>query len=39
VGWYRDNFFKHRDHAKPAQIREDHMKDRRAPAHSQHKAA
>lgn len=40
VNWYRDNFFKHRDHAKPAQIREDHMKDRRAPAHSQqHKAA
>ena len=39
VSWYRDNFFKHRDHAKPAQIREDHMKDRRAPSGHQHPKA
>ena len=41
VTWYRENFFKHREHSKPAQIREGEMKDRRpaaAPAH-QHKAA
>jgi phosphatidylserine/phosphatidylglycerophosphate/cardiolipin synthase-like enzyme len=30
VSWYRDNFFKHREHAKPAQIKEGEMKDRRA---------
>jgi phosphatidylserine/phosphatidylglycerophosphate/cardiolipin synthase-like enzyme len=29
VKWYRENFFKHRDHAKPAQIKEGEMKDRR----------
>jgi phosphatidylserine/phosphatidylglycerophosphate/cardiolipin synthase-like enzyme len=29
--WYRDNFFKHREHAKPAQIRESE-KDRRQQA-------
>ena len=42
VAWYRDNFFKHRAHAKPAQIREGEMKDRRPQqpaAHTQHKAA
>ncbi len=38
---YRENFFKHRDHAKPAVIREGEMKDRRQQpaAHQQHKAA
>jgi phosphatidylserine/phosphatidylglycerophosphate/cardiolipin synthase-like enzyme len=42
INWYRENFFKHRDHAKPAQIREGEIKDRRAQqpaAHTQHKAA
>ena len=29
IGQYRENFFKHRDHAKPAQIREGAQKDRR----------
>lgn len=29
VNQYRENFFKHRDHAKPAQIREGMQKDRR----------
>ena len=41
INWYRENFFKHREHAKPAQIKEGEMKDRRqqqAPAHA-HKAA
>jgi phosphatidylserine/phosphatidylglycerophosphate/cardiolipin synthase-like enzyme len=38
VNQYRDNFFKHREHAKPAQIREGAMKDRRPPA-PQQKAA
>jgi len=28
VNWYRENFFKHRDHAKPAQIKEGELKDR-----------
>jgi len=28
IGWYRENFFKHRDHAKPAQIKEGELKDR-----------
>ena len=40
IAAYRENFFKHRDHAKPAQVKEGEMKDRRA--HSggqQHKAA
>lgn len=32
---YRDNFFKHRDHAKPAQIREGEKKDRRQSASHQ----
>lgn len=32
VAWYRDNFFKHREHSKPAQIKEGEMKDRRQPA-------
>ena len=37
---YRENFFKHREHAKPAQIKEGEMKDRRAqPAAHAHKAA
>jgi phosphatidylserine/phosphatidylglycerophosphate/cardiolipin synthase-like enzyme len=39
VNWYRTNFFKHREHAKPAQIKEGEMKDRRAPAHPLPKAA
>jgi hypothetical protein len=39
VNWYRTNFFKHRDHAKPAQIKEGEMRDRRAPAHAAPKAA
>ena len=40
VAAYRENFFKHRDHAKPAQIKEGEMKDRRAhPNGQQHKAA
>jgi phosphatidylserine/phosphatidylglycerophosphate/cardiolipin synthase-like enzyme len=34
VARYRENFFKHREHAKPAQIREGEMKDRRQPAAS-----
>ena len=38
VTWYRENFFKHRDHSKPAQIKEGEMKDRR-PAQPAHKAA
>jgi phosphatidylserine/phosphatidylglycerophosphate/cardiolipin synthase-like enzyme len=42
MNWYRENFFKHRGHAKPAQIKPDQMKDRRdqhkAPQ-TQHKAA
>ncbi len=29
---YRENFFKHRDHAKPAQLREADQRDRRAKA-------
>jgi phosphatidylserine/phosphatidylglycerophosphate/cardiolipin synthase-like enzyme len=29
INWYRENFFKHREHAKPAQIREGDLKDRR----------
>jgi phosphatidylserine/phosphatidylglycerophosphate/cardiolipin synthase-like enzyme len=42
--WYRENFFKHRGHAKPAQIKEGEMKDRRPaaqphPAHAQKAAA
>lgn len=32
VQQYRDNFFKHREHAKPAKIREGEIKDRRQPA-------
>ncbi|HZZ82150.1 MAG TPA: phospholipase D family protein, partial [Gemmataceae bacterium] len=32
VAWYRDNFFKHHEHSKPAEIRE--SKDRRAPSHA-----
>jgi phosphatidylserine/phosphatidylglycerophosphate/cardiolipin synthase-like enzyme len=32
VNRYRENFFKHREHAKPAQIREGELKDRRQPA-------
>jgi phosphatidylserine/phosphatidylglycerophosphate/cardiolipin synthase-like enzyme len=43
VNQYRENFFKHREHAKPALIKEGVVKDRRAqqPAapHPQHKAA
>jgi phosphatidylserine/phosphatidylglycerophosphate/cardiolipin synthase-like enzyme len=40
VSWYRDNFFKHRDHSKPAQIKEGEQKDRRQQGgHAQHKAA
>ena len=43
INRYRENFFKHREHAKPAQIKEGEMKDRRAQpaaaAHGQHKAA
>ena len=31
--WYRENFFKHRDHAKPAQIREGEIRDRRGAPH------
>ena len=37
--WYRENFFKHREHAKPPQIKEGEVKDRRAPAHSAKAAA
>jgi phosphatidylserine/phosphatidylglycerophosphate/cardiolipin synthase-like enzyme len=37
---FRENFFKHREHAKPAQIREGEVRDRRAPMPPvQHKAA
>jgi len=36
IASYRENFFKHRDHAKPAQIKEEEHKDRRQ---TQHKAA
>ena len=37
VKWYRDNFFKHREHAKPAQVKEGEMKDRRqAQPHAAH---
>jgi phosphatidylserine/phosphatidylglycerophosphate/cardiolipin synthase-like enzyme len=32
VTWYRENFFKHREHSKPAQIKEGEVKDRRQPA-------
>ena len=39
ISQYRDNFFKHREHAKPAQIREGEMKDRRPAAAHAHKAA
>jgi phosphatidylserine/phosphatidylglycerophosphate/cardiolipin synthase-like enzyme len=43
VAAYRENFFKHRDHAKPATIKEGEFKDRRqqqqGAAHPQHKAA
>jgi phosphatidylserine/phosphatidylglycerophosphate/cardiolipin synthase-like enzyme len=42
INWYRENFFKHREHAKPAQIKEGEMKDRRqqqASAHAQKAAA
>src|ERR1022692_19334 len=40
INRYRENFFKHREHAKPAQIKEGEMKDRRAqPAAHGHKAA
>ena len=41
IARYRESFFKHREHAKPAQIREGEMKDRRQQqaAHTQHKAA
>jgi phosphatidylserine/phosphatidylglycerophosphate/cardiolipin synthase-like enzyme len=41
VTWYRDNFFKHREHSKPAQIKEGEQKDRRqpAPAHAAKAAA
>jgi phosphatidylserine/phosphatidylglycerophosphate/cardiolipin synthase-like enzyme len=40
VKWYRENFFKHREHSKPAQIKEGEMKDRRHQASpQQHKAA
>ena len=40
VSRYRENFFHHRDHAKPAQIREaDPAKERRFGGHGQHKAA
>jgi phosphatidylserine/phosphatidylglycerophosphate/cardiolipin synthase-like enzyme len=41
ISLYRENFFKHRDHAKPAVIKEGEMKDRRQQqaAHAPHKAA
>jgi phosphatidylserine/phosphatidylglycerophosphate/cardiolipin synthase-like enzyme len=43
VAAYRENFFKHRDHAKPATIKEGEFKDRRqqqqGAAHPPHKAA
>ena len=40
INRYRENFFHHRDHAKPAQIREGEFKDRRqGAAHPQTKAA
>jgi phosphatidylserine/phosphatidylglycerophosphate/cardiolipin synthase-like enzyme len=40
VSRYRENFFHHRDHAKPAQIREaEPAKERRFGGHGQHKAA
>jgi phosphatidylserine/phosphatidylglycerophosphate/cardiolipin synthase-like enzyme len=41
VTWYRENFFKHRDHAKPAQVKEGEMKDRwhQQAAAPPHKAA
>jgi phosphatidylserine/phosphatidylglycerophosphate/cardiolipin synthase-like enzyme len=41
VTWYRENFFKHREHSKVAQIREGEMKDRRqqATAHAPKAAA
>ncbi len=32
VKWYRDNFFKHREHSRPAQVKEGELKDRRQPA-------
>jgi phosphatidylserine/phosphatidylglycerophosphate/cardiolipin synthase-like enzyme len=40
VKWYRENFFKHRDHAKPAQIKEGEVTDRRQQqtAHTQRAA-
>jgi phosphatidylserine/phosphatidylglycerophosphate/cardiolipin synthase-like enzyme len=36
VKWYRDNFFKHREHAKKPQIKEGEMKERRPAAHATH---
>ena len=41
INKYRENFFHHRDHAKPAQIKEGELKDRRQQqaAHPQTKAA
>jgi PLD-like domain len=39
VKWYRDNFFKHRGHAKAPQIKEGEAKDRRAPHAQTQKAA
>jgi phosphatidylserine/phosphatidylglycerophosphate/cardiolipin synthase-like enzyme len=33
IAAYRENFFKHREHAKPAQIKEAEVKDRRQPHH------
>jgi phosphatidylserine/phosphatidylglycerophosphate/cardiolipin synthase-like enzyme len=41
IAWYRENFFKHREHSKVAQIREGEMKDRRqqATAHAPKAAA
>ena len=41
INRYRERFFKHREHSKPAVIREAAAKDRRQQpaAHPQHKAA
>jgi phosphatidylserine/phosphatidylglycerophosphate/cardiolipin synthase-like enzyme len=36
---YRNNFFAHRDHAKPAQLRESEQRDRRQPATAPQPAA
>lgn len=39
VTWYRENFFKHREHSKPAQVKEGEQKDRRQAAAHPAKAA